>query len=116
MMADTSIEVPISRTTSSPISRGLRRTACAATLFLDGIGNLALAAQSKLLTALDRREVTPLGAGRPVRQRSGRAGRSTKKSGSGIGLAMVRQLIHRNGGAVRYARSAGRGARFVVTF
>ena len=41
---------------------------------------------------------------------------STKKTGSGIGLAMARQLIHRNGGAVRYARSIGAGARFVVTF
>ena len=41
---------------------------------------------------------------------------STKKTGSGIGLAMVRQLIHRNGGAVRYAKSIGAGARFVVTF
>lgn len=29
---------------------------------------------------------------------------------------MVRQLIHRNGGAVRYAKSIGPGARFVVTF
>lgn len=35
------------------------------TLFLDEIGNLPLAAQSKLLTALERREVTPLGADRP---------------------------------------------------
>lgn len=41
---------------------------------------------------------------------------STREKGSGIGLAMVRQLVHRNGGAVRYARSVGGGARFVVTF
>ena len=41
---------------------------------------------------------------------------STKSKGSGIGLAMVRQLVHRNGGAVRYAKSLGSGARFVVTF
>ena len=41
---------------------------------------------------------------------------STKSKGSGIGLAMVRQLIARNGGAVRYAKSIGSGARFVVTF
>jgi DNA-binding NtrC family response regulator len=34
------------------------------TLFLDEIGNLALAAQGKLLTALERREVTPIGADR----------------------------------------------------
>ena len=34
-------------------------------LFLDEIGNLPLAAQAKLLTALERREVTPLGADRP---------------------------------------------------
>ncbi|MBB3117178.1 sigma-54-dependent transcriptional regulator [Pseudoduganella violacea] len=34
------------------------------TLFLDEVGNLGLAAQAKLLTALERREVTPLGADR----------------------------------------------------
>jgi DNA-binding NtrC family response regulator len=38
------------------------------TLFLDEVGNLPLAHQGKLLTALERREVTPLGAdrGEPV--------------------------------------------------
>lgn len=41
---------------------------------------------------------------------------STKSQGGGIGLAMVRQLIHRNGGALRYAKSLGPGARFIVTF
>jgi signal transduction histidine kinase len=41
---------------------------------------------------------------------------STKQRGSGIGLAMVRQLVHRNGGAVRYAKSIVPGARFIVTF
>jgi signal transduction histidine kinase len=41
---------------------------------------------------------------------------TTKSKGSGIGLAMVRQLVHRNGGAVRYARALGGGARFVITF
>ncbi|WP_075794005.1 sigma-54-dependent transcriptional regulator [Massilia putida] len=35
------------------------------TLFLDEIGNMPLSAQSKLLTALERREVTPIGADRP---------------------------------------------------
>jgi DNA-binding NtrC family response regulator len=34
------------------------------TLFLDEVGNLPLAQQGKLLTALERREVTPLGADR----------------------------------------------------
>jgi len=34
-------------------------------LFLDEIGNMPLTAQAKLLTALERREVTPLGADRP---------------------------------------------------
>lgn len=35
------------------------------TLFLDEIGNLAPAAQAKLLAALEKREVTPVGADRP---------------------------------------------------
>ncbi len=41
---------------------------------------------------------------------------STKKQGGGIGLAMVRHLVHANGGTVRYAKSVSAGARFVVTF
>ena len=41
---------------------------------------------------------------------------TTRTNGSGIGLAMVRQLVHRNGGRVRYARALGGGARFVMTF
>jgi C4-dicarboxylate-specific signal transduction histidine kinase len=41
---------------------------------------------------------------------------TTKKQGGGIGLAMVRQLIHGNGGTVRYAKSVSAGARFVVSF
>jgi DNA-binding NtrC family response regulator len=35
------------------------------TLFLDEIGNMPLPGQAKLLAALERREVTPLGADRP---------------------------------------------------
>ena len=41
---------------------------------------------------------------------------STKKQGRGIGLAMVRHLVHANGGTVRYARSVSAGARFMLTF
>jgi signal transduction histidine kinase len=41
---------------------------------------------------------------------------TTRKLGAGIGLAMVRQLVHGNGGTVRYARAVSRGARFVITF
>lgn len=41
---------------------------------------------------------------------------TTKRHGSGIGLAMVRQLVHGNGGTVRYAKSVSSGARFVITF
>jgi C4-dicarboxylate-specific signal transduction histidine kinase len=41
---------------------------------------------------------------------------TTKKQGGGIGLAMVRHLIHGNGGTVRYAKSVSAGARFVITF
>jgi signal transduction histidine kinase len=41
---------------------------------------------------------------------------TTKKQGGGIGLAMVRHLVHENGGTVRYARPVGAGARFVISF
>ena len=41
---------------------------------------------------------------------------TTRKQGGGIGLAMVRHLIHENGGAVRYAKSVGQGARFIISF
>lgn len=41
---------------------------------------------------------------------------TTKKQGGGIGLAMVRHLVHANGGTVRYARPIGQGARFVISF
>ncbi|MYM80436.1 ATP-binding protein [Duganella sp. FT50W] len=41
---------------------------------------------------------------------------STKKQGRGIGLAMVRHLVHANGGTVRHARPVGAGARFILTF
>lgn len=44
---------------------GRFQAASGGTMLLDEIGNLALGAQAKLLTALERREVTPLGADRP---------------------------------------------------
>ena len=44
---------------------GLFRAATGGTLFLDEIGNVPLHLQSKLLTALERREVVPVGADKP---------------------------------------------------
>jgi DNA-binding NtrC family response regulator len=44
---------------------GLFRAAGGGTLFLDEIGNVPLHLQSKLLTALERHEVIPVGANRP---------------------------------------------------
>jgi len=44
---------------------GRFQAASGGTLFFDEIGNLPLSSQAKLLTALERREVTPLGADRP---------------------------------------------------
>ncbi|PXX43303.1 sensor histidine kinase [Undibacterium pigrum] len=40
---------------------------------------------------------------------------STREHGSGIGLALVRQLVQGNGGTVRYADSVGGGARFIIS-
>jgi two-component system, NtrC family, response regulator HydG len=44
---------------------GLFRAASGGTLFLDEIGNVPLHLQAKLLTAIERREVVPVGAERP---------------------------------------------------
>jgi DNA-binding NtrC family response regulator len=44
---------------------GYFRAATGGTLFLDEIGNVPLSLQSKLLTALERREVVPVGAEKP---------------------------------------------------
>lgn len=41
---------------------------------------------------------------------------TTKEQGGGIGLARGRQLVHGNGGTVRYAKSVQGGARFVLAF
>lgn len=44
---------------------GLLRAASGGTIFLDEIGNVSLHLQSKLLSALERREVTPVGSDKP---------------------------------------------------
>lgn len=41
---------------------------------------------------------------------------STKKSGGGIGLALVRQLLHKNGASIRYLSALKGGALFNITF
>jgi DNA-binding NtrC family response regulator len=45
---------------------GLLRSIAGGTVFLDEIGDLPLAAQAKLLRAIENREVLPVGAERPV--------------------------------------------------
>lgn len=44
---------------------GRFQSASGGTLFLDEVGNMPLANQAKLLTALERRQVTPVGADKP---------------------------------------------------
>lgn len=41
---------------------------------------------------------------------------STRENGQGIGLAVVRQLIHGMGGRVRYVRGLQQGATFLLMF
>jgi C4-dicarboxylate-specific signal transduction histidine kinase len=41
---------------------------------------------------------------------------STKERSSGVGLAVVRQLLHSNGGAVRYVKPVRGGAQFSISF
>lgn len=41
---------------------------------------------------------------------------TTREGGSGVGLAVVRQLVHGLGGTVRYAKRPGGGSCFVLTF
>jgi transcriptional regulator of acetoin/glycerol metabolism len=47
-------------------SKGLMREADGGVLFLDEIGDMPVALQARLLRAIQEREVTPLGGGRPV--------------------------------------------------
>ena len=41
---------------------------------------------------------------------------STRKNGLGVGLALVRSLVHGIGGTVRYSKRVSGGACFVLTF
>jgi signal transduction histidine kinase len=41
---------------------------------------------------------------------------TTRDGGSGVGLAVVRQLVHGLGGTVRHAKRPGGGACFILTF
>ena len=47
--------------------QGRFEIATAGTIFLDEIGNLSLAMQTKLLTVIERREVTRVGSNKPIR-------------------------------------------------
>jgi signal transduction histidine kinase len=39
---------------------------------------------------------------------------TTKKSGSGLGLAMTRQIIQQAGGQIRFSSKDGEGTEFVI--
>jgi signal transduction histidine kinase len=40
---------------------------------------------------------------------------TTKAKGIGLGLALVKRIIERHGGTIRYAEREGGGARFLLT-
>lgn len=42
--------------------------------------------------------------------------RSRKSGGSGLGLSIVRNIVHRNGGEIRVSSEVGKGTAFTVTF
>jgi len=41
---------------------------------------------------------------------------TTKRGGSGIGMSIVRQIVHLNGGRIEVQSTAGEGTRVVLSF
>ncbi len=63
-------------------------------------------------------EIQDNGKGIPasIRERIFQPQFTTKQSGSGLGLAMARQIIHQAGGAITFESQEGRGTTFFIRF